>query len=609
MGMDVGLGQWLKKFALSIILILCCQIVFAKPQIANLDEQVQVEIGDYGWLYQPTTSALYEKSSIQPTLTNITAFSLAIQPHSKYFSTYSKKIAIPENLVGKWLSIFIPYQNSISKVSINGTPLVRVIQNDKPTAENEYSISPRLIFFQADDKILNIEIELIDNLNTKYEQNVSYDLGQSIVILKAKDGYQKQYRDFLIRTLLAGGILIFGIFTTLFAYYLNRQTYYYFIGILSIVVALRSSFATPYIYTLVYDIDWQFAVRIEFILCVLMAAIFINYLKDLYAKYFSKKIYILAVVLLMMLMLVIIFTPPVIFQRVFLYVISILFLMTLYSFYIGIKILREDRNAYPVSYLWGICVVDFAFLHDFFLYYQVIRTIDITLALVAVYILYVVFTMSILFARQVGNIERLNKNLAEANTHLDEKVEQRTEQLIQLNQRLERQSKIDALTGVYNRGYLNKKLEEQYIQAVVQTEKMSLMMLDIDFFKKYNDYYGHLQGDELIKTIAQAIIKNIPDSAFLGRYGGEEFVVILNNTHAEECRQIAQRICWQVENLALEHLGRPNDPQIVTISLGAVSIYNVKRYQNVFEILQLADTLLYQAKANGRNQISFWKDI
>ena len=125
-------------------------------------------------------------------------------------------------------------------------------------------------------------------------------------------------------------------------------------------------------------------------------------------------------------------------------------------------------------------------------------------------------------------------------------------------------------------------------------------MIDIDFFKKVNDKYGHFVGDEVLKMLTKNINDNIRNSDILARMGGEEFVVLLNETNEEEALEIAQKIRKIIENSNLEY----NDINVqVTISIG-LSMLNHEKDNEIDEILIRADEALYISKNSGRNKVS-----
>jgi diguanylate cyclase (GGDEF)-like protein len=167
---------------------------------------------------------------------------------------------------------------------------------------------------------------------------------------------------------------------------------------------------------------------------------------------------------------------------------------------------------------------------------------------------------------------------------------------------LEQISLLDALTQIPNRRYFDEALQREWQNAARQRQALSLLMIDIDHFKAYNDCYGHSSGDQALRRIAQLLDDNLrPRQDVAARYGGEEFVVILPATNSQEARQIAETLRQQVLALQL-HLGPDSMAPLLSISIGCATAA-ANEQGNPEQLLQLADRLLYRAKESGRNQV------
>jgi len=152
----------------------------------------------------------------------------------------------------------------------------------------------------------------------------------------------------------------------------------------------------------------------------------------------------------------------------------------------------------------------------------------------------------------------------------------------------------DSLTGLWNYGYFQYKLDEEIMKAKNQSYKLSVMMIDIDDFKKFNDSFGHLAGDEVLRRIASILKENSRKIDIVARYGGEEFALILPYTNKEEARVIAERIRKRVEEI--EFFSRN-----ITISIGIASLED--KHLSKEELVKKADIALYRAKFEGKNRI------
>ncbi|NLI91978.1 MAG: diguanylate cyclase [Peptococcaceae bacterium] len=171
---------------------------------------------------------------------------------------------------------------------------------------------------------------------------------------------------------------------------------------------------------------------------------------------------------------------------------------------------------------------------------------------------------------------------------------------------LEKMAHIDGLTEVPNRRYFEEILEKEFGSAIRNKRYFALLMLDVDYFKHYNDYYGHSKGDEALIRIAKTIMSCLkrPDD-FLARYGGEEFAIILPDTDEAGGKKIAEDILQAIRNIKIPHEGIEIAPYL-TISLGGYS--SIPKYnQTSRSFLEKADQGLYEAKHKGRNRAEWQK--
>lgn len=154
----------------------------------------------------------------------------------------------------------------------------------------------------------------------------------------------------------------------------------------------------------------------------------------------------------------------------------------------------------------------------------------------------------------------------------------------------------DGLTGLYNRRYFNEQMEVLTTQALTQKTHLSLILIDIDDFKKYNDTFGHPDGDQLLIIVTKAMLEAVREQDLVARYGGEEFAVILDYTDNETTIQIAERV-----RLAVANLSSPTVKSTITISVGVASIPDQANDREC--LVDFADKSLYFAKSTGKNKV------
>jgi len=204
---------------------------------------------------------------------------------------------------------------------------------------------------------------------------------------------------------------------------------------------------------------------------------------------------------------------------------------------------------------------------------------------------------------------KLNRSLATLRESVEGQVSgtERDDELGELSRTIQdlfSKANIDALTGIYNRRFMENNLEHVFGILARENGSLSVLMIDIDFFKKYNDTYGHDQGDVCLRSVAQAISISITRASdFVARYGGEEFIAILPNTDANGAIILAEKLLESVRALGIPHSGNPVTPY-VTVSIGVTSGAVV--YGSTWEeFVKRADDALYSSKQNGRNQYTF----
>lgn len=180
------------------------------------------------------------------------------------------------------------------------------------------------------------------------------------------------------------------------------------------------------------------------------------------------------------------------------------------------------------------------------------------------------------------------------------------QKLEEANEKLHRLSFMDGLTDVANRRFFDEYLDREWKRAVENKTPVLLILLDIDFFKNYNDTYGHQSGDECLKQVAIALKGTLKRSVdTIARFGGEEFAVVLPNTDLEGASIMAEALRSSVETLRIPHV-QSKVSEYVTISVGVATIIP-DLVSSPEELISAADKMLYQAKQEGRNRVKIYK--
>lgn len=194
------------------------------------------------------------------------------------------------------------------------------------------------------------------------------------------------------------------------------------------------------------------------------------------------------------------------------------------------------------------------------------------------------------------SIREKNRELSELNVSLEEKVKERTTELEIIRDDLEKLATTDSLTHIHNRYSIMNILSNEMNRSSRYDSPLSVLLYDIDHFKLINDTHGHDIGDKVLVSLSSIVSSTLRDVDYIGRYGGEEFLIIMPNTLLKDATVYAKRLRQMVENLQFEKVEK------VTISIGIVEL---QKDENIDLIFKRVDDLLYTSKNNGRNRVSF----
>ncbi len=193
--------------------------------------------------------------------------------------------------------------------------------------------------------------------------------------------------------------------------------------------------------------------------------------------------------------------------------------------------------------------------------------------------------------------------MVEQNNQLEQKLASSSSQIQELQSTLDvvrKESLTDGLTGISNRKSFDERIQEEIKLSEKEHTKLSLLMIDIDFFKSFNDNYGHQTGDQVLKLVAHTLINGVKGRDMAARYGGEEFAILLPETPLSAAKRVADGLRERIANKEIinratgVHLGQ------ITISVG---VSEHQKGENVDNLIERADKALYKAKELGRNRV------
>jgi diguanylate cyclase len=203
----------------------------------------------------------------------------------------------------------------------------------------------------------------------------------------------------------------------------------------------------------------------------------------------------------------------------------------------------------------------------------------------------------------VASLLKTTRDMRDTTKALEERLALSKQEISNLQQSLEAiraESLTDPLTGLGNRKYFDRSLEAAVTTAVETSEPLSLLMLDIDYFKSFNDSYGHLTGDQVLRLVGMSLKQSIKGQDITARYGGEEFVVVLPNTALRQALTVADHIRRAVMSKELKKKSTGEILGRVTISVG---VSMLKPGDDMDSLIERADACLYAAKRAGRNRV------
>ena len=207
------------------------------------------------------------------------------------------------------------------------------------------------------------------------------------------------------------------------------------------------------------------------------------------------------------------------------------------------------------------------------------------------------------------DIIKETNDMAESSRQLNEQLEEATSKIENLSKKLEETEKevlLDALTGLNNRKAFDRKIKELYEKYEKKEGLFSVIMLDIDFFKKFNDQYGHHIGDEVLSIVGSNLRNNLKGKDFPARYGGEEFVILLPNTTLDNAYVLADQMRKELSKKRLKIKKTGQIIGNITVSMG---VSEIRERDTTMSVVERADAALYLAKNSGRNNVKSEKDL
>lgn len=538
------------------------------------------------------------------------------------FATYRMTFITDEN--GR-LALKMPRLHTAYKLWLNGklSAAAGTVGKTKDTMIPQYL--PQIIFFDA--KQGNNEI-LIQVSNFHHR---SGGILESIRVGSEKQILALRYNNIAKDFLLFGCLIFIGVYHLALFFFRRKNTSALYFGSFCVLIGIRTLLVGECFLIYIFPgFNWEIAHKIMTMTYYFGVPLILMFFMSIFPKYFNARVIKTSQIMGITFGALIILTPA----RVFtvanpLYQIwTIIAIIYIFNALINIFINREKDSWIIIlgASAFLLCTInDIIFTsiwmndNGYMFLKHLFRTGNLSSVGQFIFAVANSLLLSKKFSDSLKQEEIITKKLTEINSNLDKIVLQRTEALIESNEKIEQQklelekanrqlqklSLKDPLTSLWNRRKYDEAINLEWNRCLRHQRAIALVFMDIDYFKEYNDYYGHLAGDECLTMIGQTIMDSLLRSTDMAaRYGGEEFVLILSETGKEEAIKIAEMLRQKIESLHILHEQSPVSSYI-TVSIGVA--FTIPSINSTHEdLFNAADKALYKAKANGRNQVKFF---
>ncbi|KNZ41610.1 sensor domain-containing diguanylate cyclase [Acetobacterium bakii] len=551
-----------------------------------------------------------------------TKYSTADEKISGYgYATYGLSFISAENEI---LALKIPKVRTAYKLWVNDDLIASAgeVGQTRDTMVPQYL--PQVTSFQARQG----ENEIVMQISNFYRPSGgllnSIQLGDEAQLLGLR------YNGIAYELFLFGALMMMGIYHLALFFFRRKDPAPLFFGLFCILVAVRTLLiGETFFFTLFPGFDFETAYKIQTLTYYLGVPLILMFFRAILPEYFHPRIIRLTQFMAGAYLVVVLFTPTWVYSVINpLYQIWSL-LMICYLFTRLVKITRHRKKDSWLIILGGLaliltCIMDIITLSGWIneswpTLLKIIfqgdnnsSTGQLIFAIAYSFLLAKNFSESMEYKTSMGEkLTEMNNQLdqlvvqrTEALTASNEKVAQQNLELERINQDLQRISLKDPLTGLWNRRKYNETIPLEWLRCLRHEQPMALQFIDVDYFKNYNDQYGHMAGDECLIRISETLKTSLPRSTDMAvRYGGEEFIVFLADTRKEEAMNIAQMLLKSIEALAIPHKGSLVK-DCVTVSIG-VSCMTPDVNTTYEDLVNVADKALYHAKSDGRNQVKY----
>ncbi|MCC5912701.1 MAG: diguanylate cyclase [Clostridiaceae bacterium] len=536
------------------------------------------------------------------------------------YATYRLIIKTENN--NKALGMRVPRILTSYKMWINEEPIASAGTVSKEKNEMIPQYLPQVVIFEPEGDQIEVVIQVANYKHRSGGILESLRLGEAAQVLDFR------YKDIAYELFLFGSLLIMGLYHLALFVFRKKDLSPLYFGVFCIFVAARTLLVGQIFFCYLFpNFSWEITHKVKTLSFYLGVHIFVMFFKSLFPEIISNKALKISQGVGVTFGLLVLFTPVRIFTR-FNGIFQIFALgIIAYMIYVIVKILWKNEIGGKLIAVGALVLIitsinDIIFLstwmsdHDHHLPRAIIQKENLTAFGQLIFVLTHSLALGKKFSNSLVKEEEIASYQKELNENLEQlikdrtreleisnnKIQQKSSELQEANRVLQLLSLKDPLTNIWNRRHFDESLDLQWRRGTRLEKKISLIFIDIDYFKTYNDCYGHPAGDVCLKQVAKVLEQSCKRAGDLvARYGGEEFVVIMSNTEEDKALATAEAIRASVEKLRIPHKDSLIS-EYVTISLGVATIIPSIE-SSPKDLIKTADKAVYEAKTEGRNRV------
>jgi diguanylate cyclase (GGDEF)-like protein len=513
------------------------------------------------------------------------------------YGTYRLLIKLPPDVVGKAQALMMPSVATAYQLWINDELMAFNGTVGTSLEEMKAHNYPKPVYFTP----LKNEVEIVLQVSNFVQRKGG--LWEGIEMGPAKQITFDKEKDIMLQAAVAGSLFMMGLYHIgLFAFRRSERSTLFF-GIACLLICVRTLFVGNILwYRFWPEFNWELAVKLEYLSAFMGIGFFMLYTFHLHSEDMSRKVTYGLFSFICLICLPITVFPARIYTHAMLYYQMVVLSSLFYMMYVVLKAAIRKREGAWINYV-AMLIFIITVINDILYYNFIINTGDLLGVGLVTFIFAQTLVLASRFSSAFLQVAKLSDQLSDANRSLENKVKERTKELEVVNVFLQESIMIDGLTNIKNRRFYDETITQLWKDAGNDHTPISLIMADIDYFKFFNDCYGHQAGDKCLKQVAQKFQKTINSKGFVARYGGEEFAIILPKITLEEARAIGESLRLSIESLKI-----PNEKSevsdYITVSVGVSSI-TPHSSEGMDDFINTADNALYLSKSSGRNRVRY----